>query len=212
MQMRRFRQTAVARTTDSLSLRDILANLDIDVAQMGKQGGKAVIVDDLDHPAHTTADVVARVSDYTVGRGRHLGADAGAEVHAAVQTRLLYHRMLAHAEPAGDGGVLQRVPAGDGAEHQAFFKCGMAGYRNSLRHRQRGRWIDADDRLQLLEVVAERNQLRCPRGHPRLQLRLTFEQLFVFLLDRRVAIAEIHEIGIESFDAAGEHVNHQQAT
>ena len=204
MQMRRLGQTAVARTTDELTLRDILSNLDIDVAQVGKNGGKAVIVDDLDHPAHAAAGVVAGVFDHTVGSGAYLGADAGAQIHAAVQTRRLYHRMLAHAESAGDGRVLQRIPAGDGAEHQAFFECGMTGHRNPFRYRQRGRRIDTDDRFQLLQVVAECNQLRCPRLHPRLQLRLTFEQPFVFLLDCRVAIAQIHEIGVELFDPSGE--------
>ena len=211
MQVRGYRQPAVARAADRLALGDVLADLDVNVAQMGEYGRKTVIVYDLNHPAHTAADVVAGVFDYTVGRGVDLGSDAGAKVHATVQTRSFHHRMFAHAETTGDGRIFQRISAGDGTQYQALLEGGMARDRDPLGNRQRRRGVYTDDGLELLQVVAERDQFRGPRFNLSLEYFLAYKQPFVFLLYHGIPVAQIGQIGVQFFNPSGKRVNHQEA-
>ena len=166
---------------------------------------------DLDHLAHAAAGVVTGIFDHAIGGRGDLGADTGTQIDAAVQARPFDDRMFAHAEAAGDGGLRQRIAAGYRAEHQAFLECGMAGDRNAFRHWKR-RWrVDADNRFELLKVVAKRDEFggACVDLHG--QLRLVRQQLCISFLDLDIAIAEIGQVGVEFFNPSRERVDHDQA-
>jgi len=211
VQVRRLRETAVSGATDGLALGNVLADRDVDFAQVGKYSRESVVVYDLDHLAHPTADIVAGVLDDTVCSCGDLGADTRSQVHTAVQTRAFDYRMLSHAEAAGHRGLLQRVSAGNRAEHQPFLECCVAGDGNALGNRQRRRRIESDDGFELFQIVAERDQFGGARVDLRGQFRLTFEKFSVSFQRGGIAVFELRQVGVKFFDSSGERINHEQA-
>ena len=108
MQMRSLGKAGIARAADLLALHDIVADLDANLAQVCVDRRETVVVHDLDHLAHAAAGIVARVLDHAVGGCDYLGADAGAQIDAAMQACALDHRVFTHTELACDFGPLQR--------------------------------------------------------------------------------------------------------
>jgi len=135
MQMGCLREAAVAGAADRFALTDVFADLDVDLAQVGEYRRETIVVHDLDHLAHAAPGIVAGIFDDAVGGRGDLSAYAGTHIDATVQTSALGDWMFAHPETAGDGGLLQRIAAGNRAEHQVFFEGGMARDRYPFGHR-----------------------------------------------------------------------------
>ena len=95
------RRAGVAGIAEQLAALDVVADLQVDIAQVAVDGRKPVVMDDLDHLAQTAAVVHGSPFDHAI-RGRiDRGAHLRSHVDPPMHGHALLNRVEPHAELAG---------------------------------------------------------------------------------------------------------------
>lgn len=138
MKMRCGARSGIARIPQQVAALHELAGPDLDPVEVAVERREAEIVNHANHFAQSAVVLLGCPFDHPVGGGMNRRAHGRAQVGAAVHGHALGDGMAAHAETAGDPLGVHRPPGRNGLQHQALFKCGLAGGVDPLNQRPVG--------------------------------------------------------------------------